>query len=274
MQAAASRSDGPNDSSVAKALALLDCFGPSERSLGVTEMARRAGLPKSTVHRLAGALVDSGYLERSEDGRYQLGIHLFELGHRVTAAGTIRRRASPLLHELSRVTGETAHLAILDGDDVVYLEKVDGSYSFDVPSQVGHRNPAVATAVGKAILAWRSRHELQRLASRGLPVYTSRSLQSVDSLLREAQEIRRTNQAIDDEQRAVNLVCMAAPVRDRGGKVVAGVSVAGVRERLTTGRQVELASHLQTAASRISTSLGFRHRSQSAEGPARPSAAR
>jgi IclR family acetate operon transcriptional repressor len=248
---------GSADSSVAKALALLDCFGSNERSLGVTDMARRAKLPKSTVHRLAGTLVGSGYLERSEDGRYQLGIHLFELGHRVTAAGTICRRGAPLVHRLSRITGETAHLAILDADDVVYLAKVDGSYPCDVPSQVGQRNPAVATAVGKAILAWRPRHELQRLTSRGLPMYTSRSLQSVDALLREVEEIRRTNQAIDDGQRAVNLVCMAAPVRDRTGKVVAGVSLAGASERLTTGRRVELAAHLQTAASRISTGLGF-----------------
>lgn len=257
LQARAS-SHAHGESSIGKALALLDCFDGADRSVGVTEMARRVNLPKSTVHRLAGSLVDAGYLQRSDDGRYQLGIHLFELGHRVTAADDIRRHAAPVLYELSRMTGETSHLAVLDGDDVIYLEKVDGSYSLDVPSKVGSRNPAVTTAVGKAILAWRSRHELQRLAGRGLPVYTSRSLQSVDALLREVQEIRRTNQALDDEQRSLNLVCMAAPVRDRASRVVAGVSLAGSRGRLTIERRVELAAQLQGAASRISRNLGFR----------------
>lgn len=245
------------ESSVGKALALLDCFDADDRTVGVTEMARRVGLPKSTVHRLALALVESGYLQRGDDGRYRLGIHLFELGHRVTAADTIRRRAAPVLHDLSRATGETSHLAILDGSDVVYLEKVDGSYPLDVPSRVGNRNPAVATAVGKAILAWKSRHGLLTLAGRGLPVYTSRSLQSVDALLREVQEIRRSNLAIDDGQRAVDLVCVAAPVRDRTNTVVAGISLAGLRERLTVERRVELASHLRAGASRISAGLGF-----------------
>lgn len=245
------------ESSVGKALAILDCFDAHDHTVGVTEMARRVGLPKSTVHRLAVALVDAGYLERSQDGRYRLGIHLFELGHRVTAVDAIRRHAAPVLHGLSRVTGETSHLAILDGNDVVYLDKVDGSYSLDVPSRVGHRNPAVATAVGKAILAWKSRHDLLALAGRGLPVYTSRSLQSVDALLGEAREIRRSNLALDDGQRAVNLVCVAAPVRDRTSNVVAGISLAGVRERLTVERRVELASHIQAGAARISADLGF-----------------
>ncbi len=249
------------DTSVGKALSLLDCFGDHDHAVGVTEMARRVGLPKSTVHRLVALLVSGGYLERLDSGRYRLGIRVFELGSRAAHPGEIRRKASPVLHDLSRITGEVSHLAVLEGDDVIYVEKVESSDSVSVPSMVGRRNPAVATAVGKAMLAWKSRHDLLALAGRGLPLYTPRSLNSADALLREVDEIRRTNLALDDEERAKGLVCVAAPVRDRSHRVVAAVSLAGSRERMSDARRVELSARLQGAAAEISRRLGFTPRS-------------
>lgn len=136
-----------------RAIRVLEAFRPDGRPLRLTELAERAGLPKSTTHRLAHELLELRLLEH-EDGRYQVGLGVFELSGLVPVARRLRETALPFMQDLFLSTQETVHLGIRDGSDVVYAEKIHGHAGLDLPSRVGGRLPLTCTAVGKALLAY------------------------------------------------------------------------------------------------------------------------
>lgn len=244
--------DGKVTPSVTKALQLLEAFRETGPALGVSEIARLAGMPKSTAFRLLNHLEAGGYVERS--GRlYVLGRRLFELGNAVQMCRPdgLRTIALPHLADLYVTTNKVVHLGVLDGTDVVYLEKICGLGTLKVDTVVGGRMPAACSALGKAMLAFSERGAIGRVLEGGL---SRRTRYSVADPARFLGELRRANVervAFDREENRLGLVCAAAPVL-REGRAVAAVSVSGAATKFNTAL---VAGQVRRAADAISQAL-------------------
>lgn len=215
-------------SSVHKAAALLMAFNTTGGCATLTELARQAGLPKSTAHRLLGILRDVGLVDRNEMEWYlrrpvlQLGALALRGG-----AGMLREVALPYMTQLYEETHENVHLAMLEGLEVVYLEKVFGHRSAPSPSRVGHRVPAHVSAVGKAMLAFANQATVRNVIAGGLRPATPYSVVSPQVFLRQLEAVRANGVAFDLEECRQGLTCVAAPVLTPDGRPVAAISVAG-----------------------------------------------
>ena len=242
--------------SVTKALQLLEVFRGAESVLGVSTIARLAGIPKSTAHRLLVYLERGGYVEREGRG-YVLGRRLFELGNAVMMCrpSGLREVAMPHLSRLYADHGKVVQLGVLDGSDVVYLEKIFGLTSVRTPTIVGGRMPATSTALGKAMLAFSDRETITRALEDGLARRTPYSLTDPGRFVAELRKARLEQVAYDREETQVGLVCAAAPILSNG-RAVGAVSMSS----LATQVNLPAAGHdVRRAAAAIShglTSLG------------------
>jgi DNA-binding IclR family transcriptional regulator len=209
--------------SVGKALAVLDAFRGGGVLLGVSQIAERAHVPKSTAHRLLAVLVDRGYVERV-DARYRLGRAAFELGNMVAECRphSLRAVAIPYMTDLYRRFDATVHLAVLDGMDVLYVEKIYGHNGVDVPSRIGGRVPAMCTALGKAIFAFSDDQTIARALSIQVPRLTAKTMTNPSILASSLLKARETGIAHDYEGSSVGAHCMAAPILRRSTSEVLG----------------------------------------------------
>lgn len=230
-----------SDSSVAKALHLLESFGGGIQQLGVSELARRTGIPKSSVHRLCVELTECGFLTRTPRRQYRLALRVFELGTAGPVLAELRQTMSRFLQQLTVLSGETVHLGVLDGTDVVYLDKIETPQSERLPSRVGHRNPVYCTGIGKALLAWNPGQYDELVAREELPVFTARTISTGPRLRRELDIVRTKLVAFDREERTPGIACVATPIKDRSGRAAAAISVAGPTSRMTEERLISLA---------------------------------
>ncbi|MBV9089144.1 MAG: IclR family transcriptional regulator [Mycobacteriaceae bacterium] len=203
---------------------VLDAFdGPGRLTLA--QVVRRTGLPRSSAHRMLDRLVQLRWLRRN--GRdYELGMRLVELGSLAVHQDRLHRAATPLLHELHRSTGLVVHLAVLDGTDVVYLDKVGDRMTAAIPTRVGGRQPAHCAAVGKAILAYAEQPQVDLTASK-----TRYSIGSRAQLTAELAKARAHGVAFDREESLAGFGCVAAPIGGPG-EAVAAVSVCGPMNRM------------------------------------------
>ena len=240
-----------------RVLRLLQAFGPHERDVSLGDLAQRVGLPKSSVHRLLVTLVGHGFVERDPSTRrYRLGVRLFELGSTVIHERGLHSAAHPVLEELSASTGETCHLAILSGLEAVYVYKVDGESSIIMSSRVGGRAPCHATSIGKVLTAWAGDEVLRQLRSQPLPAYTDNTITSAGALEAELARVRERGYALDLEELEEGLRCIAAPVRDQSGRVVAALGIAGPRRRFQDDHLEGLVPPVVRAAAILSRNLG------------------
>jgi DNA-binding IclR family transcriptional regulator len=210
---------------------VLDAFdGPGRLSLA--QVVRRTGLPRSSAHRLLERLVHLRWLRRQ--GRdYELGMRLVELGSLAVHQDRLHRAAQPFLHELHRATGLVVHLAVLDGVDVVYLEKIAGGFGAAVPSRVGGRQPAHCTAVGKALLAFSEPSRLDDFDVDLLTRKTKYSISTRRQLTEELKAIRARGFAYERAESVAGFGCVAAPIGDAGqAEPIAAVSVCGPLDRM------------------------------------------
>ena len=239
-------------------LDILEVFTADAPELGVSEVSRQVGLHKGTVHRLLSALERHRLVEQDPDsGRYRLGMKLWELGTQAVARLDLPGPAMPVLRQLATEAGETAHLAILDEGDVLHIAMAESKRTFRVPSQVGKRLPPHCLGLGKALLAHLEPNELDRLIrARGLPRFTSHTICDPDTLKAELALIRQREFALDREELEEGLRCVAAPVRDRFGHVIAAVSVAGPSVRVNEAETPRLVECVLRAARSISRALG------------------
>jgi DNA-binding IclR family transcriptional regulator len=244
----------PSTSSVHKAAALLIAFNRTRGCATLTELAHEAGLSKSTAHRLLNMLRDSGLVDRNEMDWY-LRWPVLRLGTLALrgGAGTLREVALPYMAELYEETHENIHLAMLEGCEVVYLEKVYGHRSTPSPSRVGHRVPAHVSALGKAILAFADEASVLAVVKSELRPVTSRSVVRPNMLLRQLQEARVDGVAFDREESRLGLMCVAAPILSPAGRPVAALSVAGGTSRM---RLDVVAPKVRIAAQRIAAQAG------------------
>jgi DNA-binding IclR family transcriptional regulator len=238
--------------SMEKALDLLDYVANDGRSLG--ELASLAGLPKSTTHRLAGVLLSHGFL-RNESNRYFLGYRLMELGELAKRQIHLPSLARKHMLATSAATHETLHLGELVGTNIIYLEKVDGGRGLQMRSRVGLTAPARTTAMGKAIVAHLPEERWPRYFV-DAEARTPNTITSVDAFFAELRATRERGYAFDREENEVGICCVAAPIWNAEGYVVAAVSVSGAVVYLPPERLEALARAVVRCANAISRELG------------------
>lgn len=238
---------------------ILDCFGAERTDLRLVEIAAATGLHKSTLYRLLEAMRAHRLIGFDNiSGSWHLGMKLFEMGSLAVVRLALDKHAHPILDRLADVSGETAHLCVLDGSDVVYIAKVECTRTLRIPSAVGQRNPAYCTGVGKAILAHLAPQQLGAyIAETPLRPFTKRTLVTAAELKANLRQVVAQGYAIDDQEREDGVRCVAAPVRDHRGRAIAAISIAGPTMRVTKERVAELADYVIRAANEISAKLGY-----------------
>lgn len=212
-----------------RALAILSSFDLDHAEVGVSQVAELVGLHKSTAHRLLATLESQGFVSKTERSKYVLGRKIFELGAVAYAQGGFHGIVLEELGRLVERTNETAHLAVLDDAEVLYLEKVESKRTLRMPSAVGRRQPAHRTALGKVLLAHLDPGGLDRLHQRR---HEDSGADRADAFMRELQAVRADGYAVDHEEIEIGLVCIAAPVTTLSGEVCAAVSISGPKARL------------------------------------------
>ena len=245
-------------SSVANAIRLAKAFSEDESEMGISALATRLGLAKSTVHRLATTLVEYDILEQDhETGKYRLGIALFELGTLVRRKMDAASGAQVQIHVLAEATNETVQLAILDHLSVLYIRVRESRQAVRMSSGLGSRAPAHCTSVGKALMAFQPAEVVQQIIDNGLKRYTDSTITDPAALLEELATIRQKGYAIDDEEFEVGLRCVAAPIRDHTGQVTAAISVAAPVQRMTKRNLQTSVPTVIAAGEAISRRLGY-----------------
>src|SRR5258705_8742820 len=224
--------DGGRLSSVASSIRLLKAFSEEQVEIGISDLAKRLGVAKSTVHRLAVTLVADGMLEQNPDtGKYRLGIALFRLGSLVRRRMTMSNEARPLLRDLREKVNETVHLAVLDGSEIMYVFNLESTQAIRMRSDVGVRKPAYCTAAGQAILAFQPAEVLARVVRDGLSPRTPQHITDPLALKKVLEAVRLRGCAIEDEESELGMRCIAAPLRNDAGEVVAAIGLAGAGGR-------------------------------------------
>jgi IclR family KDG regulon transcriptional repressor len=244
-----------------KALRILECLAEDENpSATLTELSRRLHLHVSTVHRLMVNLVRQGFVETDPStGGYRLSFRMLRMGLKVLDRLDFRQVALPLLRELNQKTQETVHLAILQGHQAVSIDKLGSPQPVALDAKLGSTIPLYCTGVGKSLLAVQ-REEVQGeiLHALGLERHTPHTITGLTALRKELARIREQGYAIDNEEVVLGLRCVAAPIFNHQGQVLAAFSVAGPASRVTPERVPELAKLVCETAREISFRLGHR----------------
>lgn len=252
-------SEGVIIQSLARAFEILDFF-QEESEMGISNIAEKMGLSKSTVYGLVNTLVKYNYLEQDDiTKKYRLGLKLFEMGTIVESRMDIRREANSYCNMLSEKYGLTVHLATHYEGEVVYLEKYAQRDFIIVYSQVGKRAPMTCTGVGKAMLAYLDQDYIDRyILSKPFPVKTVNSISNERQLTKSLVSVRKTGYALDDEEIALGLKCVAAPIFKQGGKVIAAISVSAMKSSIDEEEFNSIAEDVVMCANEISARFGYR----------------
>lgn len=231
----AERMDSTATSVLDKVQRILEAFGPDDEHLGLTEITRRSGVAKASVHRLAQSLVRWGLLER-RGSDYWLGMRLFEIGQWVPRQRILRDAARPYMEDLYQATKETIHLAVLDGLEVLYLEKVSGHGQITKPSRVAGRMPLHCTATGKALLAHSPRRIVEEVLAGPLERVTPYTVIAPGLLVQELCNVREPGYAIEREQTREGFISVAIPLVGAAGMTVGALSITAPAFRADTAK--------------------------------------
>lgn len=249
--------DGNAVRSVDRAAALLIALGDSQGDAGVTELARRLGLHKSTASRLLATLQRRGLVEQDDEtGKYRLGLIVIRLAERAERTLDLRGIAAAELERLARETHETVGLGILDGDRILFVAQADGPSLIAVGDWTGRASALHANASGKVLLAALAEREVMRIVRRGLTGFTEKTVTALEPLLEDLARVRRRGWATSIGELEPNLNAVAVPVHDARGRVVAGLEVWGPAFRLAPRRFAEVAEQARVAAAAITIRLG------------------
>lgn len=226
--------EAKNHRMLEKALLMLEYIAGQPEGVTLPEVCREFQMPKSSAYSLLTTFWNMGYVKRAANHRFVIGMKTFEIGSKFVENSDFFLYARDVLQGLSDTVGETSHLAVLDGGDVVYLGKCEGARAVPMTSSVGKRLPAYATALGKALLSGREDQEVRQLyGAGGMGAITPNTVTDLGRLLEQLGEIRRTGFAFEEEESSLGVRCIAVPVRKRSGEVYLGlsVSVPAVRSR-------------------------------------------
>lgn len=246
------------DSTLVKGVAVLEWLVKQQRSCRVSEVAQALGLARSNAHRTLQTWTHLGFVAQdAASGTYHCTLRLFEWGSRVADGFDVRRVARANLMELGRSTLETIHLSVLDGAEIVYLEKIDSPQPVRAYSEVGGRAPAHCVATGKALMAHAGAAALERLAV-PLPRPTPKTVADLDGLNAQFAQIRRLGYAVNREEWRLGVSGLGAPIFDQQGHAIAAIGLSAPSVRMDDKRIKALGAALATSALAITLSLGGR----------------
>lgn len=245
--------------SLTRAFDIIEVLSREQDGLPLTGVAQRLGLPQSTAYRLLSAMKERGYVEQTErSGRYKLGLAFVELSSLYLNRIELKTEAEPHLRELSRKTRQTVFLATRDGDQIVYIEKVERFDSLRKYSIIGQRKPVYATSLGKALLLGLTDEQIREvLADTAFEKLGPKTLTDIPKLIYEIQLSRERGWAMDDEEAERGVRCVAAPVRDYRGQVIASVSISWSINANPEVDIAEFGSYVREATRQVSIHMGY-----------------
>jgi DNA-binding IclR family transcriptional regulator len=250
--------DGRLINSLLRGVEVLRLLSRADGPLGVTDVAERLAVDPSTAYRLLATLERGGLVQQELDSRkYTIGYGVLEIASGLLHRLSVVSVADPYLRSIAALTRESTHVAVLDGPHAVFVARQSGAGVLRVETTVGASEPAYCTAVGKALLADHSEHELRQLYVEPLTRYTPHTITTIADLIPELDRVRRNNYAYDDEELHPVVRCLAAPIRDHRGRVVASFGVSMPATRLTRDHIPDLVKHVGGAADAISAQLGY-----------------
>jgi IclR family KDG regulon transcriptional repressor len=246
--------------SLQRAINILDLFDEKTVELGITEIAEALGLHKSTAAGLVYTLEHNGYLDQDpETRRYRLGFKLVERASTLLDQIDVRKTALPHLQELIAWCDESVNLAVRDGGQIVYIERLTTTQSLGMRAKVGYRAPLHCTALGKAILSGLPLKDVEEIVAQdGLPAATPHSITDRVEFLQEMDRVREQGFAVDNEENEVGVRCVAAPIFDHAGRPTAAVSVSSPVLRFPLSEVPQYGQKVIEAANLISAKLGYR----------------
>ena len=245
---------------VERALAILEAVAQESDGLSNAEISRKLQIPKSSASYILRTLENQGYLNRlAETGKYRVGLKVLSLSRGALSGIDVREVALPIMRHLMEKTNLTCHLAILDGPDAVYIEKVEPQGFIRMDTWVGRRMRVHATSVGKALVAHIPQERLERiLAERSMEKRTSKTITTLPRLLKDLEKVRQQGYAVDDEENNMGARCVGAPVFNQDGAIEASIGLSGTTNQVNPETMPRILEALKDAARHISMGMGFR----------------
>lgn len=250
-------SDKSPATAVERALNILEAAAARRDGLTNSEVSRKLAIPKSSASYILRTLERRGYLRRdAESGKYRLGLKVLSLGGAAQSNLDLAALALPYMRALVEKLQLTAHLAVLDQGEAVYIEKVEAPGFFKVNTWVGRRMYVHSTSVGKVLVAWLPRQVLEAIARQhGLKKRTPKTITTMSRLLADLEEVKQQGLAVDDEENSLGARCMAAPIVDAEGSVIAALGMSGTLTQMSEANMPRVTEALKDAARRISRQL-------------------
>ncbi len=245
---------------VSRALSILELIADSRNGLSNSDLSRRLKIPKSSASYILRELERRDYVRRDRSGKYRLGLKVMSLASTVSFHSDVREAAKPVMEEFLRKSRlPEVHLAVLDNGRAVYIEKLEDESSFiKMDIWVGHRLPVHTTAIGKALVAFLPREKvLEILRIRGMEKKTKRTITSPQKFLQEIEKVRKEGFAVDDEENSEGVRCVASPVFDAFGNIVAAFGTSSVTLHIDNTRLPKIAELVRKSAMKISRLIGF-----------------
>ncbi|MFM2486116.1 DNA-binding transcriptional regulator KdgR [Celerinatantimonas yamalensis] len=245
-------------SSVLKVFGILQALG-EQQEIGITDIAQRLMMSKSTVYRFLQTMKTAGYVSQEGDSeKYSLTLKLFELGSKALEHVDMIALADRQMRSITKKTGEALHLGAFDDDAIIYIHKIDSRYNLRMYSRIGRRNPLYSTAIGKVLLAYRPEDEVRQILKNiEFIAHTQHTLKNLDAFIEELAKVRQEAVGEDCEEQEEGLRCLAVPVFDRFGVVIAGMSISFPTIRFDIARRDEYIAMLHEAAATLSSQLGY-----------------
>ncbi len=244
--------------SIERAVKVLNCFSDRNSELKLTEIAEHLDINKSTLHGIITTMKDAGLIDQNkENQKYRLGLKLVELGSLVLKNIDIREVAKPVLLALCEEVNETIHLGVLEGKEIIYIDKVESNQSLRMFTTIGTRYHAYCTAIGKSILAYKPLEVLENHIPRTPEKHTAHTKNDPREILEELRLVRERGYALDLEENVIGLNCVGAPIFNHENKVEYSISVSGPVDRMDDERMAMLSLKMKDAALEISKRIGY-----------------
>ena len=252
-------SDSPSVA-VERALTMLEVVAQASDGLSNAEISRKLNIPKSSASYILRTLETQGYLGRDADsGKYRVGLKILSLSRGALGGLDVRGVAVPIMRRLMQHTGLTCHLAVLDGSDAVYIEKVEPEGFIRMDTWVGRRMRVHATSVGKAMVAHISQGQLEQiLLKSGMEKRTPKTITTLPRLLKDLEKVRTQGYAVDDEENNLGARCLGAPIFDERGSILASLGLSGTTQQVSPHTIPRIVEALKDAARHISMGMGYR----------------
>jgi len=248
----------PVSTTVAKAIGILDILAATaDIGISLTELSVLIDMPKSSTYRYLVTLQELGLAERKGGDRYCLGTKVIELAGSFLVKSDLRNESQEILNELADKTGETIHLAVPSGTEMVYIAKVESKHALVMSSHIGARIPMYCSALGKAILAFSGEELLNTILDQPLAQRTPNSITSAEALKTELVLIQSRGYAIDDEENEISIRCVGAPIFDYKATPIAAISISVPRQRMNQERYTLLGPMVLEAAHMVSRRKGY-----------------